>query len=60
MYFLLVQKVPAVHGCFYSLSLRCACANDKTAQRMHKLFSFLKKKKVSKKEKIPYMNLSLK
>jgi len=30
---------------------------QETNQRTHKLFSFLEKKKVSKKEKIPYMNL---
>jgi len=36
-----------------------ACAK-KVTKKAHKLFSFLEKKKVSKKEKIPYMNLSLK
>ena len=48
MYFLPVQKVPAVHGCFYSLSLRYACANDKTAQKIHKL-SFSKESLIKEK-----------
>jgi len=39
------KRSNAVHGCFYSLSLRCACANDKTAQEMHKLFLFFETEK---------------
>ena len=39
------KRTNAVHGCFYSLSLRFACANDKTAQEMHKLFLFFETEK---------------